>query len=408
MNCEDLLNIKQIRSGLKLVAGETGVHRNIRWIYFADCIQCLDEDYDVGELIHGEELVIVTNRSLTDDDEKIIDMIKVMYSKNIAAFVINEGQISQKIKDYCNKIELPLYELSVNLHLIDLSQIVCKVLVEEANIINSRERIFTSILYSDQLDVDEIMKQANYLGVNLSGKFRVAVFRMYDTKALSNNEKEMDEGNLIEIRENVKKQIENEFRLHGLRKIMLHSQMDSVVIMFPSDFFSRDLIVSIFDNIIKKINSGFKINAGVGIGSDYEYIAELKNSYHEALDTLKILNMVSTQEKVYFYEDLGLYSFVAQIKNGKFLDDYIEAKLGKLIEADSLQAGELCSTLEAYLDCNCNANSTAEMLFIHRNTMRYRLEKIKKILDNNISDISSCLELKLAFVIKKIRDNRRE
>lgn len=405
MTCEDLLNIEEIRNGLKLVAGETGVYRNIRWIYFADSVQCLDSNFNLAELIHGEELVIVTNKSLTDNDETIIDMIKVMNAKNIAGFVINEGQVSQKIKDFCNEIELPLYEVSINLHLIDLSQIVCKVIVEETNKINSRERILTSILYSEHLNVEDIIKQANYLGVNLSGKHRVAIFRIYDTKHIT-EEKETDEGYFMETREKIKKQIENEFRLHGLRKMMIHSQLDNVVIMFPSDLFSRDLIVSIFNNIIKKINASYKINIKVGIGSDYEYIAELKNSYNEAKTTVQIINMVSAFENVYFYEDLGIYSLISQIKNGKFLDDYMDAKIGNLIESDRLQAGELCNTLETYLDCNCNANATAEILYIHRNTMRYRLDKIKKILGSDINDLSICLELKLAFAIKNFRESR--
>ena len=151
MNCEDLMNMKQIRQGMKLVAGERGINRNIRWIYFADCVQCLNNEVDLSELIHGEELVIVTNESLTGNDDTIIDMIKVMFDKNIAGFVINEGQISDKVIDYCNEIELPLYELSIDLHLIDLSQIVCKALVEEESNTNSRERILSSVLYSDIL-----------------------------------------------------------------------------------------------------------------------------------------------------------------------------------------------------------------------------------------------------------------
>ena len=49
-----------------------------------------------------------------------------MYPKKIAAVVINENQISKKIADYCEELNLPLFELSVELHLIDFSQIVCK------------------------------------------------------------------------------------------------------------------------------------------------------------------------------------------------------------------------------------------------------------------------------------------
>jgi sugar diacid utilization regulator len=284
--------------------------------------------------------------------------------------------------------------------------VVCKVLVEESAKINSRESILTSILYSENPDVADIMKQASYLGISLSGKHRVAVFKMYDTQ--QGAEMSEDSGSTIETRENVKKLIESEFRLHGLKKLLIHLQMDSIALMLPSELFSNDLIISIFGNIIKKTSQSYKIGAKVGIGSDYEYIAELKNSYQEACDTIQILNTVSSLKNISFYEDLGLYSLISQIKNGKFLDDYINTKLGALIDADKMQAGELCTTLENYLECNCNANATAEVLYIHRNTMRYRLEKIKGVLGNNLSDLSTIVELKLAFAIKDYREKRNE
>ena len=113
MNCEDLVNIPLLKKGLTLISGANGIRNNISWIYFADCVQCLDEEYNISELIHGGEMVIITNKSLTDDDNKIIDIIKVMYPKKIAAVVINENQISKKIADYCEELNLPLFELSV-------------------------------------------------------------------------------------------------------------------------------------------------------------------------------------------------------------------------------------------------------------------------------------------------------
>lgn len=408
MNCEDLMNMKQIRNGMKLVAGEKGVDRNIRWIYFADCVQCLKEGFNLAELIHGEELVIVTNESLTGDDEKIIDMIRVMFSKNIAGFVINEGQISQRVIDYCNEIELPLYELSVELHLIDLSQIVCKALVEEESNTNSRERILSSILYTDNLNVEEIMEQANYLGVNLSGKYRIVVIQMHEPEGLPNQKKTVDEGHLMEVRENIKKSIETEFRSYGMRHLMVLSQPNAAVVLLPAELFSRDLLITILTNIMNRGEGKYHISMKAGVGTAYEYIEEFKKSYQEARNALAISKIVTKEQKVYFYENLGIYSLIAQITNGKFLDDYIESRIGKLIKADQMQEGELCETLETYLEHNCNANATAEALFIHRNTMRYRMDKIKRILDDDINDMSMFLELKLAFAIKRYRDNREE
>lgn len=408
MNCEDLMNMKQIRQGMKLVAGERGINRNIRWIYFADCVQCLNNEVDLSELIHGEELVIVTNESLTGNDDTIIDMIKVMFDKNIAGFVINEGQISDKVIDYCNEIELPLYELSIDLHLIDLSQIVCKALVEEESNTNSRERILSSVLYSDNVNAEEILEQANYLGINLSGKHRIIVMNIQDSERQPNKRRAADEGHMMEIRENIKKSVETEFRSYGVRNLMVLSQANAVLILLPAELFSRDLLVTILTNIMKRGSEKYHIAIKAGVGASYEYIEDFKKSYQEARNVMAVSKIASKEEKVYFYEDLGIYSLIAQISNGKFLDDYVESRIGKLIKADQMQEGELCETLEAYLNHNCNANATAEALFIHRNTMRYRMDKIKKILDDELSDMSVFLELKLAFAIKYYRDNRGE
>ena len=406
MNCEDLMKMKEIHSGMRLVAGEGGVQRNIRWIYFADCVQCLEGSVSISELIHGEELVIITNVSLTKDDDVLLSMMDEMYEKNVAAFVINEGQISDKIIAHCNELQLPLYELSVNLHLIDFSQIVCKVLVEEEGRSNSRERILTSILYSEQLNVEDLMEQANYLGIDLTGKYRSAVFVWKDMEHKENPLNEESDGFAIERRKQIKKWILNEFQAYGLRHIMIHSRVDAFVIMFPAEYFSHDLLVTILKNIIQKIEHYYELVVSVGVGTPYEYISEFKLSYQEAKNALKISKMLSEDTKIYFYDDLDLYSFIAQVTNGKFLDDYVTHKIGKLLEADNVQEGNLAETLEAYLDHNCNANATAEDLFIHRNTMRYRLDKIKHILNSDLSDLSECLELKLAFSILRYRNHR--
>lgn len=408
MNCEDLMSMKQIRNGMKLVAGEKGVDRNIRWIYFADCVQCLNDETDLSELIHGEELVIVTNESLTENDDTIIDMIKVMFHKNIAGFVINEGQISKSVIDYCNKIELPLYELSVELHLIDLSQIVCKALVEEESNMNSRERILSSILYDENLNIEGIMEQANYLGVNLSGKFRIVTLSMHKQESLPNHKKTVDEGYLMEMWENIKKNIKKEFRSCGMRHLMVLSQSNIAVILLPAEFFSRDLLITILTNIIDRGEGKYHISMKAGVGTSYEYIEDFKKSYQEAKNALAISKIATQEQKVFFYENLGIYSLIAQISNGKFLDDYTESRIGKLIKADKMQEGRLCETLETYLEHNCNANAAAEALFIHRNTMRYRMDKIKRILDDDINDMSTFLELKLAFAIKRYRENRED
>lgn len=408
MNCEDLRNIKQLKDGMELVAGESGLDRPIRWIYFADCIQCLADDYNLAELIYGGELVIVTNESITGNEKKILDMIRVMNDKNVAGFIINEGQISQKISELCNELKLPLFELSVSLHLIDVSQILCKALVEEEINANSMERTLSTILFAEKFYTEDILEQAKYYGINLNRSHRIIIFQLKNLAEQMKSKGIRDEVYLHEIKINVIKYVKREFRSYGLRQLMILCQSETDIALVPADLFSRDLLEVILNNIIRKFEMNYQVNMQVGVGSTYKYINEMKKSYREAKNTLQISQMVAGNQKLHFYENLGIYSFISQVSNEKFLDDYMNSKLGALIEADRMQEGNLCETLDSYIEHNCNANAASEALFIHRNTMRYRLDKIKKILNNDLSDMSEFLELKLAFAIRRYRDSSEE
>ena len=393
MNCEDLVNIPLLKKGLTLISGANGIRNNISWIYFADCVQCLDEEYNISELIHGGEMVIITNKSLTDDDNKIIDIIKVMYPKKIAAVVINENQISKKIPDFCEEHNLPLFELPVELHLIDFSQIVCKRLIEEESETHSREKLLTSILFVDNFNEYEVTKRATHYGITISGKQSIAIIK---TVGLN------DPASIKRIQSLV----ENEFRYYDINKLLIYSQFETIVVMFPLEVFGKDSVVHFFEKIADKIHKEFEIEAYIGIGLGYEYLADIRESYTEAKSALQLISM-EKQKYVLSYNDMGIHSLISQIRSPKTLDNYINDKLGRLIEADKVQDSELCNTLRAYIENNCNSNATAELLFIHRNTMRYRLDKIEKILNVDLDDLSVCLELKLAFIILDFRNSRK-
>jgi sugar diacid utilization regulator len=405
MNCEDLLNIKSLKDKFTLITGEQGLNRYIRWIYFADCIQCLRDDYDFSEWIHGGELVIFTNESLTGNEKRMLEIIKSADEQKVAGIVINEGQILDSIRDMCSKLEIPLFEIDIDVHLIDFSQMICKALVQEESNANSMERILSTILYIDNFSAENVIEQAQYYGVNLNKSYQIAVFNIEELSQHLQKMKIKDNDYINEVKDNVRKCIVGEFNSYGLRHVMTLIQGESAAALIPTEMFSRDLLITILRNIIKKVEMSHGFQIVVGLGSSYDYIEEIRLSYQEAKNTIKISRILNSKEQIYFYDNLGVYAFLTQIKNDKFLDKYKNSKLKILEDTDKVQDGCLCETLETYLEHNCNANATAEALYIHRNTMRYRMEKIKKLLGNDLTDIASILELKLAFAVKKYREN---
>ena len=112
----------------------------------------------------------------------------------------------------------------------------------------------------------------------------------------------------------------------------------------------------------------------VGVGNSIAYPDEAKRSRNEAAAAIRVAAVTDMQGPVYFYKDQGIYTLILHVDDTRVLDEYVGKQLGKLFRYDEINTGNLCETLENYLAHNCNAKKTAETMFLHRNTMNYRLK----------------------------------
>ncbi|MCL4552202.1 MAG: helix-turn-helix domain-containing protein, partial [Candidatus Marsarchaeota archaeon] len=76
---------------------------------------------------------------------------------------------------------------------------------------------------------------------------------------------------------------------------------------------------------------------------------------------------------------------------------YIDETLGVLIRYDQEHHGALVKTLETYLDRRCNSQAAAQILFVHINTLHYRLQKISQLTGLDLNNADHCLNLQLAL-----------
>ena len=77
-----------------------------------------------------------------------------------------------------------------------------------------------------------------------------------------------------------------------------------------------------------------------------------------------------------------------------------------LVEYDKQNATNMVETLDCYFACNCNVSETAKALFIHRNTLIYRIAKIKSILGRDLKDSEERLLLQLGLRVYQVRQIR--
>ena len=400
MNCKDMMQIPELTEVLKLKVGENGLQKSVRWIYFADCLQCIKSEYRIENYIHGGEFVVLTNPSVTDDSRKLLELIRQMYEHGITALGINEGQISGELMRYCEEKKLPLFELSEKYPLIDLSQIICRKLVLEENDRNAAEQLFSSILDAEHLSREQVMAQARYLNIDLEGSFFVAEIAFTSKKAESGWEDE----DFLAAGRNVKRMIRAEFSSFIKQDILILPQAGSILALIPDREETESCIEEFFSRIVDRAQREYGMDLRIGVGNSKAYLDEVKKSRNEASAALRAAEVSGLKGQIFFYRDQGIYTLISHVDDTRILDTYVEEKLGKLLQADELNDGNLHETLENYLNCSCNAKKTAEAMFLHRNTLNYRLKKIREILSCDLENLDTCLEMKMAFMISRYRN----
>lgn len=115
----------------------------------------------------------------------------------------------------------------------------------------------------------------------------------------------------------------------------------------------------------------------IGIGRDYPHVQQLTKSYKEAKEVIGI------NANIHLYEEIGINRLFLPLKDTGELEAYIHDYLGPVIEYDKASDSDLLQTLKIYLECGGAKKEAADKLFIVRQTLYHRLEKIEHLLGSD-------------------------
>ncbi|KPD00968.1 Purine catabolism regulatory protein [Geobacillus sp. BCO2] len=121
----------------------------------------------------------------------------------------------------------------------------------------------------------------------------------------------------------------------------------------------------------------------VGVGTFVHSLSAMNQSYRAALEALKIRNRLKDKAVSPFYDDLHLYRMITVLDKYSNLHETVCQYLGPIIEYDRKYNGKLLETLKVYLQCNGSKQETAKRLFIVRQTLYHRIEKLESFLGSD-------------------------
>lgn len=140
----------------------------------------------------------------------------------------------------------------------------------------------------------------------------------------------------------------------------------------------------------------------IGIGNFYSDIMEQKKSYHEAKEAIRLGKLIWGNDGVYHYNELETYNILMQCSNEKNLKEFVNIKIGSLLNHDKKYNTRLVATLKNILENDCNIKETSEKMFLHRKTVAYRRDQIEEILNISLNDMEEKFSIYMALKIKDI------
>ena len=140
----------------------------------------------------------------------------------------------------------------------------------------------------------------------------------------------------------------------------------------------------------------------VGIGTLALHLRDLAKSYKEAQIAIEVGKVFDTERYVINYENLGIGRLIYQLPTT--LCEIFLSEVFKKNSIDSLDQ-ETLFTIQRFFENNLNVSETSRGLFVHRNTLVYRLEKIKKLTGLDLREFDDAIVFKVALMVKKYLSN---
>ena len=161
-------------------------------------------------------------------------------------------------------------------------------------------------------------------------------------------------------------------------------------------------IINLATSVSDTLSGEIYIHTVIGIGTTVNNLKDLARSFKEAQTALEVGKVFDTETDIISYDNLGIARLIYQLPTTlctTFLHEVF--KRGSIDSLDS----ETLFTIQKFFENNLNVSETSRKLFIHRNTLVYRLEKIKKITGLDLREFDHAIVFKIALMVNKYLKN---
>ena len=157
-------------------------------------------------------------------------------------------------------------------------------------------------------------------------------------------------------------------------------------------------LYTLAEEIQQRLDTELSVKTVIGIGTLAKHIRELADRYKEALMAIDVGKVFEADKTIISFESLGIGRLIYQLPT-----TLCEIFLSEVFKRNPIEAldHETLFTIDKFFENSLNVSETSRKLFVHRNTLVYRLEKIKKITGLDLREFDHAIIFKVALMVKK-------
>ena len=195
-----------------------------------------------------------------------------------------------------------------------------------------------------------------------------------------------------------------------LQRLFPDRQQDFVININESDIVviksggeeDRDAVMKVAQGIGTALQEELGVKCVIGISTEAGHLRELADRYKEAQVAIEVGRVFDNEKDIISYESLGLGRIIYQLPTTlceMFLNEVFKKNPIETLDEDTIE------TINRFFENNLNVSETSRKLYVHRNTLVYRLEKIKKITGLDLREFDHAIVFKVAMMVKQYLDS---
>lgn len=385
---EQLLEMRELGK-YQVVAGKGGLSRLIVWYNICERVNYREEEVE-------DNLIFVAGVGMTNPQGELYEIVKMVYEKGAVGVIVEKGpyieEISEEIISYANQRNFPLLTIPFEVQVSRVTYVIAKKIAMNKALIDGMKEVLNELFQTGTSP--ELEARAAYYGYRTQTKYFTMIIE---------NIKETEENEEAQIRKMYLSCINTMLRMDEKDFFCFIKEKAVVVLLVCED---EDVMKQKAENFFSVLRQDWHYQnqqwcMNIGVGMPFDGMGTLNQSILQAEEAIHMTRVCHKKEYIQLFEDTGVYRLFYEYNNTNELKDIYYSILRPLMIYDSEHEGCLMETLEIFLESNCNIGITAEQMNLHRNTVKYRVNNIEKILNIDFGNHLQCFNLRLAMKIKK-------